>query len=108
MLGLLCPECSIVKTFPPPCIRSTRLYSCILQNNFKLLGIFAARKMFWVDIVSFSMVKNLYFILFCDAYVCIAYTDVPKVHWKTIYCGKFTVEETEHSAWPCLDNMKAG
>ena len=22
-----------------------------------------------------------------------------KVHWKTIYCGKFTVEETEHSAW---------
>ena len=44
MLGLLCPECSIVKTPPPPCIRSTRLYSCILQNIFKLLGIFAARK----------------------------------------------------------------
>ena len=38
-------------------------------------------------------------LLYCDAYVCIAYNDVPKVHWKTIYCGKFTVEETEHSAW---------
>ena len=39
-------------------------------------------------------------ILLCrDAYVCIAYNDVPKVHWKTIYCGKFTVEGTEHSAW---------
>ena len=32
------------------CIRSTRLYSCILQNNYKLLGIFAARKIFGVDI----------------------------------------------------------
>ena len=54
-----------MKIFSPSssCIRSTRLYSCILQNNFiiKLLGIFAARKMFLVDIVSFSLVKNLYF-----------------------------------------------
>ena len=51
--------------------------------------------MFWVDIVSFSLVKNLC----CDAYVCIAYIDVPKVHWQTIYSGKFTVDETGHSAW---------
>ena len=75
-----------------------RLYSCSLENNIKLHVIFAARKMFWVDIVSFSLVKNLYF-LYCDAYVCIAYTAVPKVHWQTIYCGKFSVEETGHSAW---------
>ena len=33
-------------------------------------------------------------LLYCDAYVCLAYIDVPKVHWQTIYCGKFTVEET--------------
>ena len=38
-------------------------------------------------------------LLYCDAYVCIAYIDVPKVHWQAIYCGKFTVEETGHSAW---------
>ena len=37
--------------------------------------------------------------LYCDAYVSIAYIDVPNVHWQTIYCGKFTVEETGHSAW---------
>ena len=54
--------------------------------------------MFWVDIVPFSLVKKL-ILLYCDAYVCIAYIDVPKVHWQTIYCGKFTVDETGHSAW---------
>ena len=53
----------------PPCIRSMRLYSCILQNKFKLLGIFAARKMFWVDIVSFSLVKNLYFYIAMPTFV---------------------------------------
>ena len=46
------------ENIPPPALGPMRLYSCILQNNFKLLGIFAARKMFWVDIVSFSLVKN--------------------------------------------------
>ena len=98
MLGLLCPECSIVK-ISPPCIRSTRLYSCILENNIKLLGIFAARQMFWVDIVSIIFFGKKLILLYCDAYVCIAYIDVPKVHWQTIYYGKFTVEETGHSAW---------
>ena len=62
-----------------------RLYSCILQNNFKLLGIFAARKMFGVGVVSFSLVKDLY-VLYCDAYVCIVYIDVPLL-W-TIYRGR--------------------
>ena len=54
---------------PPPCIRSTRLYSCILENNIKLLGIFAARKMFWVDIVSFFLVKNIYFYIVMPTFV---------------------------------------
>ena len=58
-----------MKISPPPCIRSTRLYSCILENNIKLLGIFAARKMFWVDIVSFSLVKNLYFYIVMPTFV---------------------------------------
>ena len=73
--------------YSPPCIRSTCLYSFILRKNLKLLGIFAARKMFGVDIVSFSSVKNLYF-LYWDAYVCIVYIDVPKVHWQIIYCER--------------------
>ena len=53
--------------------------------------------MFWVNIVIFLGKKLI--LLYCDAYVCIAYIDVPKVHWQTIYCGKFTVDETRHSAW---------
>ena len=48
--------------------------------------------------MSLSLVKNLYF-LYCDAYVCIVYIDVPKVHWQTIYSGKFTGEETGHFTW---------
>ena len=67
--------------------------------------------MFWVDIVIFFGRKLI--ILSCDAYVCIAYIDVPKVHWQTIYCGKFTVEnllwkKRDLLLWPCLDNMTAG
>ena len=34
------------------------------------------------------------------AYVYIAYIDGFKVHWQTIYCEKFTVEETGHFTWP--------
>ena len=108
MLGWLCPECSIVKIFsPPPCIRSTRLYSCVLQNKFKLLGIFAARKMFWVDIVSFSLVQNLYF-----------YIVMPTFVLHTLMCLKsigrpFTVanlpwKKRNILLGPCLDNMTAG
>ena len=41
---------------------------------------------------------NTLILLYCDAYVCIAYIDVLKVHWQTIYYGKFTVGETGHSA----------
>ena len=54
--------------------------------------------MFGVDIVSFSLVKKL-ILLYCDAYVCIVYIDVPKVHRQNICCGKFTVEETGHFTW---------
>ena len=52
-------------------------------KQLQLLGIFAA-KIFWVDIVSFSLVKNLYFYIMIYAFVCIAYIDVPKVHWQTV------------------------
>ena len=34
------------------------------------------------------------------AYICIVYIDEFKVHWQTIYCEKFTVEETGHFTWP--------
>ena len=34
------------------------------------------------------------------ANVCIVYIDGFKVHWQTIYCEKFTVEETGHFTWP--------
>ena len=91
----------------PPCIRSTRLYSCILENNIKLLGIFAARKMFWVDIVSFYLVKNLYF-----------YIVIPMFVLHTLMCLKsvgrpFTVanlpwKKRDILLGPCLDNMTAG
>ena len=30
------------------------------------------------------------------------YIGVPKVHWQTIYCGKFTLEETGHLTWAML------
>ena len=99
MLGLLCPECSIVKTPPPPpCIRSTRLYSCILQNNFKLLGIFATRKPFWVDIVSFSLVKSLYFYTVMSTFVLHTLMCLRSIG-KPFTVENFIVEETEHSAW---------
>ena len=78
MLGLLCPERSIVKISPPLHIRSTCLYLYILQNNFELLGKFAAGKMFWVDIVSFSLVKNLCF-----------YIVMPTFVLHTLMCLKF-------------------
>ena len=34
------------------------------------------------------------------AYVYIVYIDVFKVHWKTLCCEKFTVEETGYFTWP--------
>ena len=33
-------------------------------------------------------------------------TDVPKVHWQTIYCGKFTVEETGQFIWAMFGQLK--
>ena len=91
MLGLLCPECSIVKISPPAlgprvCIRvfcKTTSIAWNIRCKKNVLGgycvIFFGKKLI---------------LLSCDAYVCIAYIDVPKVHWQTIYCGKFSVEET--------------
>ena len=33
-------------------------------------------------------------------YVCIVNIDGFKVHWQTIYCEKFIVDETGHFTWP--------
>ena len=41
----------------------------------------------------------LCFIFMLLTYVCIVYNDVSNVHWQTIYCEKFTVEETRHFTW---------
>ena len=96
-----------MKISPPPCIRSTRLYSCILQNNFNLFGIFAARQMFWVDIVSFSLVKNLYFYIVMPMFV------LHTVMCLTFIGRPFTVENSAGKKrdillGPCFDNMTAG
>ena len=109
MLGLLCPECSIVKISPPAlgprvCIRRLFVY---FAKQLQLLGIFAARKMFWVDIVSFSLVNKL-ILLSCDAYVCIAYIDVPKVHWQPFTVENLPWTKRDILLGPCLDNMTAG
>ena len=104
MLGFAVSGMQYRENIHPPCIRTTRLYSCILQNNFKLLGIFAARKMFGVDFVSFSLVKNLYF-----------YIVMPTFVLCTLMCLKsigrpFTVENLPRKKrdilpGPCLDNI---
>ena len=91
-LWLLCPECSIVKISPPPlhlvhafirvfCKTTSIAWNICCKTN--VLGGYC--------VISFG--KTL-ILLSCDAYVCIAYIDVPKVHWQTIYCGTLTVEET--------------
>ena len=41
------------------------------------------------------------------AYVCIVYIDGFKVHWQTIYFGKFTMEETGHFNWPMFEDDSA-
>ena len=107
MLGLLCPECSIVKIFNPPPALGPRVVFVYFAKQLQLLGIFAARKMFWVDIVSFSLVKNLYFYLVTPTFV---------LH--TLMCLKFIGRPftVENLPWkkrdillgPCLDNMTAG
>ena len=105
MLGLLCPECSIVKISPPLHLVHAFVF-VYFAKQLQLLGIFAARQMFWVDIVSFSLVKHLYFYLVTPTFV---------LH--TLMCLKsigrpFTVE---HLPWKkrdillglCLENMTA-
>ena len=67
---------------------------------------YSQQKMFWVDIVSFSLVKNLYF-----------YTVMPTFVLHTLMCLKsisrpFTVENLPWKKrnillGPCLDNMAA-
>ena len=54
--------------------------------------------MFWMDIVSFSLVKNVYFYIVMPTFVlptlmCLKFIDRP------FTVEKFTGEETGHSAW---------
>ena len=91
MLGLLCPECSIVKISPPPALGPRVCIRVVCKTTLNCLENFVGG---YCDI----FFGNKLILLYCDAYVCIAYIDVPKVHWQTIYCEKFTMEETGHSA----------
>ena len=99
MLGLLCPECSIVKVFtPPPALRSCVCICAFYKTTLNCLEYSLQEKCLgWIS-CHFLCQKNLYF-LYCDVYICIVYIDVPKVHWQTIYCGKFTMEKTRHFTW---------
>ena len=93
MLGLLCPECSIVKILPPPPALGPRVCIRVFCKTTSIAWNIPCKKnVVGGYCVIFFGKKPL--LLSCDAYVCIAHIDVPKVHWQTIYCGKFTVEET--------------
>ena len=92
MLGLLCPECSIVKIPPPPALGPRVCIRVFCKTTSIAWNIRCKKNVLGGYCVIFFGKKLI--LLSCDAYVCIAYIDVPKVHWQTIYCGKFTVEET--------------
>ena len=96
MLGLLCPECSIVKISPPPVLGPHLYIRVFWKTTLNCLEYSLQENVLGGYCVIFFGKKHL--LLYCDAYVCIAFV-VPKVHWQTIYCGKFTVEEPRHSAW---------
>ena len=57
-----------IPPLPPPAV-GPRFVFVYFAKQLQLLGIFAARKMFWVDIVSFSLVKNSYFYLVTPTFV---------------------------------------
>ena len=97
-----------MKISPPPCIRSTRLHSCLLENNIlKLLGIFAARKMFWVDIVSFSLVKNLYFYIVMPTFVLHTLVCLKSIG-RPLTVANLPWKKRDILLGPCLDNMTTG
>ena len=97
MLELLCLECSIVKIAPPPVLVSRVCIRVFCKTTSIAWNIRCKKNVLGGYCVIFFGEKLI--LLSCDVYVCIAYIDVPKVHLQTIYCGKFTVEETWHSAW---------
>ena len=47
-------------------------------------------------------------LLYCDAYVCIAYIDVPKVHWHPFTAEHLLWKKLDILLGLCLDNMTAG
>ena len=101
MLGLLCGEGSIVKIFSPPALIHA-LFSCCLHKKFKYS--LQENCLGWI-MFNFCWFKR-YIFWYYVAYVCIVYIDGFKVHYKVIYYEKFTVEETRHFSWPCLEKMK--
>ena len=98
-------ECSIVKTSPPPALGPRVCIRVFCKTTLNCLEYSLQEKVLW-DIVSFSSAKRL-ILLYCDAYACVAYIDMPKVHWQTIYSQKFSVEETEHSAWAMFEQHES-
>ena len=96
----LCPEGSFVKVFNPTAL-CPRVDFVYLHYNFKLLWIFAARKLFGVDNMAFWGWNDTMF-YFYVAYVCLTCIGRP-----------FAVK---NSPWkkrdillgPCSDNMTAG
>ena len=97
MLGRLCPECSIVKIFPPPVLGPHVCIRVFFKTSLNCLEYSLQEKNVLGGYCVIFFGKKL-ILLYCHAYVCIAYIDVPKVHWQTIYCSKFTAEKTGHSA----------
>ena len=96
MLGLLCREGTIVEIFLPPAFGPRFCFRVFYKTTLNCLAYSLHENCLGLILChAFSLVTNLYF-LYCDAYVCIVYIDVPTVHWQAIYCGKFTVHETGH------------
>ena len=108
MLGLLCLECSIkgsiVKISPPPALGPRVCIRVFCKTTSIAWNIRCKKNVLGGYCVIFFGKKLI--LLSCDAYVCTAYIDVPKVHWQTIYYLPW--KKRDIPLGPCLDNMTAG
>ena len=105
MLGLRCPEGSIVKIFSPPCIKSTRCFRVVVIPSSNCL--------------EYSLQENcldwIMFILFGLNVICFG-NMLPTFVLYTLMCRKyigrpFTVKNSpwtkrDISLGPCLEKMK--
>ena len=87
MLGLLCPECSIVKTSPPPAL--------------------GPRVCIRVFFVSFSLVKNLYFYTVMSTFVLHTLMCLKSIG-RPFTVENLPLKKRNILLGPCLDNMTAG